>query len=211
MCVCPGGLSGIVFHQATSVEVRSQDGSNDGSGPATGVCRQLRLWPNSHVQHAHRAHSCKSQAQLRYGDAPSAQMLLRSGVYALGSRVHAPTERDFGSPSLHCSWSASVVSAPPLPARHPQASGPRAAPEPGPAGALPVQHVGRQAAFVALPFELQQYCFTSVAVRSSSVSIPGRGFLTLLPAALSPQPTAVPSAGLFLNPAVPAPVCTSSV
>ena len=49
----------------------------------------------------------------------------------------------------------------------------------------------------------------AVAVRSSSVSTPGRGFLTLLPAALSPQPTAVPSAGLFLNPVVPAPVCTS--
>lgn len=69
--------------------------------------------------------------------------------------------------------------------------------------------MGTEAALVALLFALQQCCFTSVAVRSSSVSIRGRGFLTLLPAALSPQPTAVPSAGLFLNPAVPALVCTS--
>lgn len=141
MCVkavCPWCLLGIVFHHATSVDQSK-------SGPRTGIIMDLDLLgvyggssdsgptPTCNVPTKSTASKARpisaTETPTVCLDGPQ-ELNLHSWQQGCKFMVHAAMKRDLSSPSLHCSWSSSVVSAPPLHVHHPQASGPKAAPEP---------------------------------------------------------------------------------
>lgn len=156
MCVkavCPRCLSGIVVHQATSVDQSK-------SGPGTAMLMDLDLpgvcggssdsgpTPTCNVptkSTAAKARPISATETLTVCSAVPQELNSHSWQQGCKFMVHAAVKRDFSSPSLHCSWSSSVVSAPPLHVRRPQGLWSQSCPRACPAGALPGA-LGRQGA-----------------------------------------------------------------
>ena len=93
-------------HQCRSTEVRSQDCSNHGSGPALGTRETAHTlpWPNHHMYVPTNSTAAKARANSAVGALIHSDVLqalsLQSQLRGYKSTVCAATRRDFSSSSL---------------------------------------------------------------------------------------------------------------